>query len=295
VTKPKPPVGPDATCVLGTLSVGTPVSGDLGAGNSCLYPQFEDSGAAPALAQSYNFGVQAGKGYLLSVQSAYDNQASLIGTQGGVAVTRGYAWYGGDWQATVAFVAPSTTAYSVRAGQHDAVAGDTGAYVLRAQTCKVPVPMITDSITHSDNLAPGDCLMPESDFGDDSSYLHIYAIHFDSGAARTISVSASGSSVRLDMGGPGFDPYGYYDNYPGFTNSGASGVTTTETNTFVAADSGVYTLIIGTDSYSAASQPYTITVGNQQVAPLHVTPPPMTSAGHGVVGGRAKMLRTHAR
>jgi hypothetical protein len=62
-------------------------------------------------------------------------------------------------------------------------------------------------------------------------------------------------------------------------------------STFAPTLPGIYTLVIGTASYSATAQPYTLTVGTQQAAPLHVTPPPGASA----VRGRARTVLTHGR
>jgi hypothetical protein len=279
VTKPKPPVGPDATCVAGTLTVGTTVNGDLSAnGSSCLYPLFWDSSVS-TLNVSYNFGVQAGKGYLVSEQAVWDNHAEMIGTSGGAKVTVAEADYSGTRQSTLPFVATSTTAYSVRVGADDDdptnLAADTGAFVLRAQTCKVALPTVTDSVSHSDNLAPGDCTLPEGDFvGQDSSFVHLYTVHFTAGGTRTIYVTSAAVPLAIDMGGPGFDAYGYFNSNAlrvGNTSAGDS-------FTFTAVDSGTFTMVVGTNTYSASSEAYTITFGAEIPAgPLHVTLPPMSS------------------
>jgi hypothetical protein len=259
---PKTAKGPDKTCVIGELTVGSAATGDLSAASACSYPQFFDS-ANTAIAVSYNFGAEKGKGYLISLQSNWENQASLIGTASGVPATLAYADYDHQWQATLAFVATGNTGYSVRVGAYDANPVDTGAYTLRAQSCKVPIPTVTDSVTHSDNLTPSDCMMPLGDFdSEDSTYVHLYAIQFDSGASRNIYITAADSSVTFNLGGPGFDPYGYYNNSARISAYGV----TDGSGTFTAAAAGVYTLVIGTSHYTTTTAPYTITFGAQQPA-----------------------------
>jgi hypothetical protein len=273
-TSPKPPVGADATCVVGTLTVGTTVTGDVSnTASSCLYPLFWDSAAPPTSNVSYNFGVRAGKGYLISEIATWNNHVQLIGGTTAAKVTLAEADYGGVRQSTLAFVATSTTAYSVRVGADDNNnPADTGTFTLRAQSCKVPVPTITNSVTHSDNLASGDCTVPQGDFNYlDSSYVHLYAIHFDSGGTRTITFGVPGAALAFDLGGPGYDPYGYLWHS---SWTGKRSMTTDTTITFTAGDSGVYTMMVGTAAYQAASTAYTLTVGTEVPAPLHVTRPP---------------------
>jgi hypothetical protein len=277
-TSPKKPVGPDASCVVGTLTVGTTATGTLsGATSSCSYPLWWDS-SVTTLNVSYNFGVQSGKGYLVSLLASWDNHLELIGKVGTTPTGVEFSDYWGPRQSSLPFIATSTTAYSVRVGQDDnsGLASDTGAYSVQTQSCKVPVPTITDSVTHSDNLAPGDCVVPYGDFGSqDSSYVHLYAIHFDSGASRTIYLPSPSNNLAFDLGGPGFDPWGYYSTsvWASYTNiSGGQG-------TFTANHPGTYTMVIGTAAYQAGSTSYTITIGNQVLpGPLHVTPPPGLSA-----------------
>jgi hypothetical protein len=285
---PRTAKGPDQTCVAGELTVGLTVMGDLSKAGSCAHAMFYDS-TQNAIAVSYNLGTQAGKGYLVSLQSNWANQTSLIGTVSGVPATLAYADYGGPWQATLAFVATSNAGYSVRVGAYDSVSADTGAYALRTQTCKVPVPTITDAITHSDHLAPGDCVVPQGDFAsDDSSYVHLYAIQFDAGETRTITFTAADSSLSFDIGGPGFDPYGYFCcSYGGVWSYGHW--IQSATYTVTAAGAGIYTLIVGTSHYAPTSQPYTLTVSAESVAASRV--PPETPS----VSRSDKMLRLRRR
>ena len=268
---PRTAKGPDQTCVAGELTVGLTTMGDLSKAASCAYAMFYDS-TQNAIAVSYNLGTQAGKGYLVSLQSNWANQTSLIGTVSGVPATLAYADYQGPWQATLAFVATEDAGYSVRVGAYDSVSADTGAYALRVQTCKVPMPTITDSITHADHLALGDCTVPQSDFeSDDSSYVHLYAIQFDAGQTRTITFTAPDSSLSFDIGGPGFDPYGYFCcayggawRFDHWVHNATYSVTAT--------GAGIYTLIVGTSHYTPTSQPYTLTVGAGSLAPSRVPP-----------------------
>jgi hypothetical protein len=281
---PQTAKGPDKTCVVGELTVGSSATGDLSAASACPYAQFFDS-ANTAIAVSYNFGTQQGKGYLISLQSDWENQASLIGATSGVPTTLAYADFDHQRQATLVFVAPSNTGYSVRVGAYDANPADTGAYTLRAQSCKVPLPTITDSITHSDNVGPGDCTVPFSDYyGIDSSYVHLYTIHFDTNMTRTITLVGSDSSLAFNMGGSGLDVYGYFDGNYGGVSLGHSSLHNT-TFVFTSNKPGVYTLMVGTTFYSPASQPYTLTVGAQQAAAPSRVPPPLS------LRAAAKVLR----
>jgi hypothetical protein len=272
---------------MGTLSVGQTVQGDLSAASSCsFYPLVWDT-TQTAISQSYNFSVQSGKGYLVSLLSTVWTNAQLIGGTTANPVRLEAADYDAPYQSTLPFVATATTTYSVRVSADNypsnSIPADTGAYTLRAQSCKVPLPMVTDSVSHSDNLAPGDCTDPKSDFTtEDSSFVHIYTIHFDSAATRTIYISAGGAPVAFNIGGPGSDPYDYF----GWGTSARN--ITSGSGTFTAGDSGVYTMVIGTNAYSATSQPYTITFGAEVPAASRVTPPP--SAGL-QFDGRAGELR----
>lgn len=285
-------VGPDASCVKGSLSVGQTIQGDLSAASSCLYPLVWNTNDT-SIGQSYNFTVQAGKGYLVSLLATWDNNALLVGGTTASPSILEAADYSGTYQSTLPFVATSSTTYSVRVGSDDETnrLADTGTYTLRAQACKVPLPLVTDSVTHTDNLGPGDCTAPQSDFTTgDSSYVHLYAIHFDSAASRTIYIQAPGAALAFDLGGPGFNPYGY-----SYGNNSVGWIyarnITGGMGTFTAADSGTYTMVIGTQAYSASAQPYTITFGAMVPAASHVTPPPMSAMSFRMGSGSVVMMK----
>jgi hypothetical protein len=263
---PRTAKGPDTQCVVGDLAVGTMVTGDLSAATACAYPAEYDS-TITGLTVSYNFGGAAGKGYLVSLQSNWGNQTTLIGGSSGAKTVLAYSDYGGDEQPTLVFVPPANTGYSVRAGAFDSTASDTGAYTLRAQTCKVPVKTITDSVSHADNLGPGDCVLPQGDYtGNDSSYVHIYQIQFDSASTRELMFIVGDSSLAFNFGGPGFDPYGYL---PGSTSTNVSGITG-GMGPLTSSSAGIYTLIVGTTEFAPTSQPYTIIVGSETPAASRV-------------------------
>jgi hypothetical protein len=283
---PKPPVGPDAaSCVVGTLSVGTTVAGDLNPTIATCRDSLWYDSSMSTIYESYNFGAQSGKGYLISLLANWDNHVELIGGTRAAEQTLGLADFDAPWQSTIPFVAKSSTAFSVRVGADDDnnLPADTGAFTLRVQSCKVPLTTITDSVSHSDNLAPTDCTVPKSDFTTgDSSYVHLYTIHFDSAGTRTFYFAVPGAPLALNIGGPGYDPYGYFGNGNDWQD-----ITDGASVTYTAADSGTYTMILGTNAYSATSQPYTITVGADVPAALHVTPPPGSLTGRGAIRGRA--------
>jgi len=256
---PRTAKGPDTQCVVGDLANGTTVTGDLSAATACSYPTEYDS-TITGLAVSYNFGAAAGKGYLISLLSALNNQTTLIGGTSTAKTVLAYADYQAPLQATMILVPPANTGYSVRVGAYDSTRADTGAYSLRAQTCKVPLGTITDSVTHQDVLGPGDCVDPLGDWeGEDSSYIHVYQIQFDSNSARTLAFVAGDSSLAFNIGGPGFDPYGYLDNS---TQVRANDITSAS-GTFTSKRPGIYTLIVGTTYYSPTSHSYTLTIGGQ--------------------------------
>jgi hypothetical protein len=274
-TAPKPPVGPDAaSCTVGTISTGQTISGDLSAAPAagCTEPLFWDS-TFTVFYESYNFGVQSGKGYLVSLLSTWDSHVELEGGTTGAEVQLGEADYSAPYQSTIPFVANATTAYSLRVGQDDqSPAADTGAFTLRVQSCKVPIGTVTDSVSHTDSLTASDCTDPQSDFEtDDSSHIHIYTIHFaTAGDQRMLYVDVPSGAITFEGGGPGYDPYCY------FCSAGwGHGNVSSGSYVMTAGDSGTYTMIVGTPSYDAGTQPYTLTFGAETVAgPLHVTPPP---------------------
>jgi hypothetical protein len=291
---PKPPVGPDAAnCVVGTLAVGTTISGDLNPTIATCSDSLWYDSSTSTIYESYNFGVQSGRGYLISLLATWDNHVELIGGTRSAEQMLGLADFSAPSQSTIPFVATSTTAYSVRVGADDPrpALSDTGSFTLRVQSCKVPLPMITDSVSHTDNLAPTDCTVPESDFtSGDSSFVHLYTIHFDSAGTRTFYFAVPGAPLALNLGGPGYDPYGYFSH-----NVRVGNITDGTSVSFTATDSGTYTMILGTRTYSATSQAYTITVGADIPAALHVTPPPSRSAGLIVTDGAALKGHKHGR
>jgi hypothetical protein len=259
------------------------VTGDLSAATACSYPTEYDS-TITGLAVSYNFGGAAGKGYLFSMQSTWANQTTLIGGTSTAKSVLAYSDDGGVDQPTLFLVPPSNTGYSVRVGAYDSTRADSGAYSLRAQTCKVPLGTITDSVSHADNLGPGDCIVPQGDYaGNDSSYVHIYQIQFDSASTRQLTFIVGDSSLAFDFGGPGFDPYGYLygstaTNYSGIMN-GSGPITSSSP--------GIYTLVVGTTEFAPTSQPYTIIVGSETPAPSRV--PVGTPFGHARVKATVKL------
>lgn len=273
--------GPDTACVKGTLSVGQTINGDLNVASSCFYPDVWDSTVAAdtAIGQSYNFTVQKGKGYLVSLLTTNESNDQLRGGTKSAPELLEIADYEAPYQSTLPFVADSSTTYSVRVSSDDQhYEADTGAYVLRAQTCEVPVPMVTDSVTVVDSLASNDCTDPQSDLStEDSSHVDLYTVHFaNNGGTRTFYFTVPSSTLAVEgagpgyNGGPGWDPYCY--NCASSVDQRSIG---TGSYSFTAADSGVYTFILASTQYSVATVPYTLSIGNEvPPGPLHVTPAP---------------------
>lgn len=274
------------------------MTGDLNAasGNTCHEGYPWDEGDSDSYL-AYKFGVTSGTGYLVSLQANYDNhvevmEASSLGEQL-IGLADGYQ----ENVSSIPFVANATTTYALRVGQDDPMTeggvSDSGAYTLRVQTCKVPLAGITDSVTHVDSLTTGDCLQERSwaFYNNDSSYIHIYTMHFANiGGQRTIAITAGvDQELVARAGGPGYDPYCYFSecllSTGDFTNG--SWVVT-------APDSGTYTLVIGTYGFSATTTPYTLTVGAEQAVGAHVTPPPMggrSAAARAVAKGKPSFMR----
>jgi hypothetical protein len=294
-TTPKTSGLDPARCTVGTIAAGQSAQGDLNPanGNTCAegYP-FEEGDSDNYVA--YKFGVTSGTGYLVSLAASWDNhvelmQASPIGEQ-----LIGVSDECCSAQSTIPFVANATTTYGVRVGQDDPLINgapsDTGAYTLRVQTCKVPVTTVTDSITHVDSLTTSDCVNPRGDFSEDSSYIHIYTIHFAApGDQRTIAITAGiDQPLIVRAGGPGYDPYCYFTDcllYDyGFEDNSW---------TVTAPDSGTYTMVLGTESFTSSTVPYTVTFGSDVSAASHVTPPPTarSAAARLMAKGKKHMTR----
>jgi hypothetical protein len=281
-TSPKSSGSPDAaSCTVSALSVGQTVQGDLtpaGTGKSCVedYPwQAPDHDAY----QSYSFSAQSGKGYLVTatMPNVFDAHLELVGsTSTGASVLS----INDDYVYQLPFVAPATATYAIRLGQDDPYseaqwnASDTGAFALRAQACKVPLALVTDSVVHTDTLTTTDCTVPRGDFNDeDSSLVQLYTVHFDSvGEQRTLYVTTS-TGLYIRSGTVGNDPYCY-----GYGGCLLEAATDGGSYTMSASDSGTYTLIVGTQGYTAGPTPYTIGFGSEQQAVSHVTPPPMSGS-----------------
>lgn len=275
-TAPKRPIGPDAaSCTVGTITTGQTVQGDLNAPPAvgCTEPLFWDS-THTVFYESYNFGVQAGKGYLVSLLSTWDSHVELEGGTTGAEVQLGEADFSAPQQSTIPFVANATTAYSLRVGQDDpSPATDTGAFTLRVQSCKVPIGTVTDSVSHTDSLTASDCTDPQSDFNsNDSTHLHIYTVHFaTAGDQRMLYIDVPTGAITVEGGGTAYDPYCYFCSGGWDAHNVSSGA-----YAMVAGDSGTYQMVVGTPTYVAGTQPYTLTFGTETAAPppLHVTPSP---------------------
>jgi hypothetical protein len=217
----------------------------------------------------------SGTGYLITMGTTDSNpylrsSLELVNTK---KLLIAYDTYYFPQQAALTFVADSTVNWTVRAATLDTLAGDLGQYFIKMQSCKVPVPLLvnsTDSTTHSDSLTTSDCKMPMGDFNPvDSSRVHLYSMHLDSGQSRTLTYNSTVPMVILI--GPTYDTFA---SLPG--SRGTDSLDSQHGSLQFFPDSAAdYTVVVGAFAYSTTSVPYTLTIGAehtpsvQRVVPRH--------------------------
>ena len=199
------------TCVAGTLTPDTLVTGDLDSASACR--ALDLLSRESTFTHSYVLPVQAGRGYLLDMwaqnsqnvfmKSRLELVTAGASTEALLAATRTSA-YG---RAQLVFVGAATDTDTVRATTVDGAPSDTGAYQVFAETCKVPVPalMDSDSITHADTISAGDCQVDLSEFpvGDGNiGNAHLYALHWTGGSQGRVISYTSDERLRVFIGGP---------------------------------------------------------------------------------------------
>lgn len=258
ITNITPPAA-DTVCEKGALKVGDSLSFIFDATNGCRIVDLYS--AETTFANSYSVALTSGTGYLITMGTTDSNRflrpsLELVNTKKQLIA---YDTYYFPQQAALTFVADSTVNWTVRAATEDTLTGDLGAYFIKMRQCKVPVAMLaasTDSATQSDSLTTSDCVMPRSDFNaGDSSHVHLYAMHLDAGQARTLTYSSTKPMAILI--GPTYDTFA---SLPG--SRGADSLNSPSGSLEFAPDSAAdYTIVVGTFAYSAATVPYTLTIG----------------------------------
>jgi hypothetical protein len=263
--KSAPGFGAFPECVKGVLLIGGPAAtGDLNAASGCRTPLLVFPGET-TYANSYGLPVRTGVGYLVTMQGhgLYMNSLLELTTSPNTLLAASRTAGAGPTQ--LVFASAVTGMDTVRATVADTFPSDTGGYTVTVQPCKVPVPPITDSITHSDVITSSDCQVGLDGFnvpGIPTPFTgvaasHLYSVHMSTDTTgRQISVTAA-EPVYVFIGGPRDDTFGtvgllYYYSAPQMM----------ATFEFAVA-AGDYTLLIG----SPTGASYTVTVGSEQPFP----------------------------
>lgn len=257
---------PVLNCVRGTLRADTAVAGELNPAGGCrtLDPLSGES----TFTHSYVLATDAGRGYLITMSGAnfgtMRSQLELTTTRASGGTPTAASRSGSSAFLTqLVFVSTAAALDTIRATTADALPSDTGSYRLSVRTCRVPV-AATDSITHSDTIEPGDCLVDLSlfPFGDRmDSDVHLYPLHATDIHYKRLIAFTSHERLRIFIGGPHEDTFGV---------TGGSSVTTfttpdSATSFYFSGRTGDYTLVIGPDQSSNNNfATYTLTIGREQ-------------------------------
>lgn len=254
-------------CPTVALSAGA-LSNDLDTADACLTANALHGVlfAQPdsTLASDYSLRVQGGDGFVVTMQglpsTSLTTQLDLLAGDTLLAASPS----GIFGPSVLAFVNGTPDSLTVRATAVDSLPSDTGAYVLRVQSCKVPLAPITDSTTHTDVLQSGDCALPSASFVGDSSHLQLYSVHVDSATQRRISITSPGA-IYFFSGGAHDDTFGVLPSEV-FTRPSQQPTAPSAFGFLLGLGRpGYYTLAIGTTSTDATT--YTLTVGSEQATP----------------------------
>ncbi len=249
----------DTVCARGALATGDSLYGVFQAANGCRTVDLFSK--ETTFANGYQLALTSGRGYLVSMGTTDSNiylrpSLELVNAKKTLLAYDAYYW---PQQAVLTFVADSTVTYTLRAATVDTMPGDFGLYFVKAQSCKVPVGPLTlptDSVTASVSLAHADCLMPLGDFNTgDSSRVQLYSMHVNAGQARTISWTSGTPMIVLI--GPTYDTFAALANSFGEDSVDAPAGSIE----FAPPTTGDYTIVVGTFAYTAATTPYTLTIG----------------------------------
>lgn len=258
-TRTQPPP-PDLRCSSSAIGLDTTVAGGLYDASACRARD-------PLLGETtfvrlYDLPVVAGQGYSVHMQLQAAIQSLLeLTTPDSASPTLLAASGNRNGPADLLFIAPSTTTFRIRATTLAGLGPDTGAFTLLARTCRVPVPPVTDSITHSDSTDTADCqqdLSVLTGAGDHNlALVQLYQVHVTTDTMeRLITFTASGP-VRVFFGGPHADTFGQTSG----TVMGYVDTASTHSAFYLAVGKGDYTLAIGGDAPVTATVTYTLTIG----------------------------------
>lgn len=193
----KNPVGPDSACSRGSLTLGTVRTGTVASGD-CVFSS--SSFASGGKYDAYSVALTAGQVYQVLHQAtvAFDFDAFVeVVEPGGVVI----AFSDDDAQSLnseLFFVAPTTGAYSIRAGGLKAT--ELGDYRLTIRSCGAT--QLTSTASVGGALTSGDCrttFTPASD----SSLADIF-LFTNTGTSRDLTVTSSTFSPAFVVAGPTF-------------------------------------------------------------------------------------------
>src|SRR6185437_2885326 len=233
-------------CPPAVLSAGV-VANSLDTANACVTSNVLagvlDAQPESTLASDYTLHVQGSTGVIITMEglppAELASRLDLLASDSTLLATSPTGVFA---PAVLAFVNGTPDSLDVRATVDDSLPADTGAYVLRVQTCTVPLAPITSAVSHAD----------------------LYSIHIDSGSSRAITVSSPGA-VAIAGGSPHDDTFGALPSdafvHPSEPPTGPSAYAFT----LGGGPGGYFSLIISTASDESTS--YTLTVGDEQPTP----------------------------
>ncbi|HEX4629048.1 MAG TPA: hypothetical protein VH137_09685 [Gemmatimonadales bacterium] len=258
----------EVSCVRGTLPLNgvTALTGALDSASGCRARDLVISQAT--FTQSYVLPVQAGQGYLVLMWARnnvgmHSRLELATADTSGETLLAASAVPGFGASARLLFASASSATDTIRATTADAAPSDTGSYGIVARTCSLPVPPVTDSITHRDLITGNDCQADYSalNIGDvNTANVHLYAVHFTAGATRRVISFTASAPVRVLIGGPHDDTFAVTGGTMFTTLPQAD---TAGTFSFSASKPGDYTLLIGPDNSAPAWTHYTLTIGRE--------------------------------
>lgn len=209
--------GPDPrNCTKGSVSFPATITGKIGQG-SCTRWDYQYSSDS-VFYNSYDVHLDSGGAYMInltndSLKCCWDATLELVGTDPATGdnvlldISDDEGLYGGS---QLYFVAPKSGTYSLRVSGYDTE--DTASYVMKTRTCANVLAPIRDSIIASaQSIVTNDCWLEDPQFTFDSVQIKLYTIFMDPGRVKYIEVSSAVFEPGMQVFGPGFGTFCYYD------------------------------------------------------------------------------------
>jgi hypothetical protein len=227
--------GPDPrNCTKGAIGSQDVKTGKLGA-SSCLRYDYWYSNDS-VYYDSWDLALEQGKAYQFNLQgnpitNGWDGTLELVSKDPNTGDDELLAISddeGPGLFSQLYFIAPQSGTFSMRVSGFDKP--DTASYTLTSRACTLPLAPITDTLgTTNQTLEATDCVVEEPQFSGDSSRVKLYAITLppDLGNGKTILVTSSAFFPGIQVYGPGYGTFCYYDYQGcggGFVSSGGGGV-----------------------------------------------------------------------